>query len=309
LSCDIGGAAFEERAAPLIARLRDPVLRALRDGNVRAEGLSEIVMVGGATRMPLVRRAVTRMFGRFPNAQINPDHAIALGAAVQAGLKSRDAALKEIRLTDVCPFTLGVDIGHRDATGKVTTGLFAPIIERNTVIPTSRSEVFSPMEKHQPSVAFNIYQGESRFVAQNVKLGQLDVPLPKDHRGEIGIEVRFTYDVSGLLEVDVEVPGTGTRRQLVIRDEEDRESEADFAKRRKALEALKIHPREEAANAATLARANQLFENRLGHERQMVGEWIAVFEGVLARQDPREIETARAALDKAVDEMDGEQFL
>lgn len=309
LACDVTGAAFEARAEPLIDRLRDPVLRALRDGNVRADTLSEIVMVGGATRMPLVRRAVTRMFGRFPNSQINPDHAIALGAAVQAGLKSRDAALKEIRLTDVCPFTLGVDTGHRDAGGKVTMGLFAPIIERNTVIPTSRSEVFSPMEAHQQVVSFGIYQGESRFVAQNVKLGQLDVPLPKDHRGQIGIDVRFTYDVSGLLEVDVEVPGTGMRRQLVIRDEEDRESEADFIKRRKQLEALKIHPRDQAANAATLARVNQLFENRLGHERQIVGEWIAQFEAVLARQDPRDIEAARAELDKAIDAMDGEQYL
>ena len=309
LACDMTGAAFEARAEPLIDRLRDPVLRALRDGNVRADTLSEIVLVGGATRMPLVRRAVTRMFGRFPNSQINPDHAIALGAAVQAGLKSRDAALKEIRLTDVCPFTLGVDTGHRDAGGKVTTGLFAPIIERNTVIPTSRSEVFSPMEAHQQVVSFGIYQGESRFVAQNVKLGQIDVPLPKDHRGQIGIDVRFTYDVSGLLEVDVEVPGTGMRRQLVIRDEEDRESEDNFIKRRKQLEALKIHPRDQAANAATLARVNQLFENRLGHERQIVGEWIAQFEAVLARQDPRDIEAARAELDKAIDAMDGEQYL
>src|SRR5690606_14517086 len=153
------------------------------------------------------------------NARVDPDHAIALGAAVQAGLKSRDAALKEIRLTDVCPFTLGGDTGHRDATGKVTTGLFAPIIERNTVIPASRSEYFSPLETHQQSVSFGIHQGESRFVAQNVKLGEIDVPLPRDHCGQVGIEVRFTYDVSGLLEVDVEVPGTGTRRQLVIRDE------------------------------------------------------------------------------------------
>ena len=99
------------------------------------------------------------------------------------------------------------------------------------------------------------------------------------------------------------------RRQLVIRDEEDRESEDDFIKRRKQLEALKIHPRDQAANAATLARVNQLFENRLGHERQIVGEWIAQFEAVLARQDPRDIEAARAELDKAIDAMDGEQYL
>ena len=309
LRCDITADAFEERAQPLVDRLREPVLRALRDGNVRADALSEIVLVGGATRMPLVRRAVTRMFGRFPNAQVNPDHAIALGAGIQAGLKSRDAALKEIRLTDVCPFTLGVETSRRDEGGKITGGLFAPIIERNTVIPASRVESFSPMDKAQRVVEFGIYQGESRFVAQNVKLGQIEVPLPPGHNGAIGIDVRFTYDVSGLLEVDIEVPQSGVRRQLVIRDEEDRESDADFRKRREALEKLKVHPRDQSANAAVLARANQLYENRLGPERQLVGEWIAAFEGVLARQEPHAIDAARSELEQLIDGMDGEQFL
>ena len=110
-------AEFEQAAEPLIARLREPVLRSLRDSGIVSEALSEIILVGGATRMPIVRRAVTRMFGRFPDTSVDPDQAVALGAAVQAGLRARDAALEEIRLTDVCPFTLGVDIAEYDRNG------------------------------------------------------------------------------------------------------------------------------------------------------------------------------------------------
>lgn len=120
--------AFEAQAAGL----RDPVLRSLRGSGIRSDDLSEIVLVGGATRMPAVRRLITRMFGRFPNTLVHPDHAVALGVAVQAGLLARDVSLKEVRLTDVCPFTLGVDRAERDARGNIHTGLFSPIIDRNT---------------------------------------------------------------------------------------------------------------------------------------------------------------------------------
>lgn len=140
---EVTAAEFEEAAAPLLARLREPVLRSLRDSNIRSEQLSEVVLVGGATRMPMVRRAVTRMFGRFPNATVDPDHAVALGAAVMTGLLARDEALSEVRLTDVCPFTLGIDTAGRDSLGRYTTGLFSPIIERNTVIPASRARTFT----------------------------------------------------------------------------------------------------------------------------------------------------------------------
>ena len=173
----VTAAEFEAAAEPLLARLRDPVLRSLRDSNIRSEDLSEIVLVGGATRMPAVRRAVTRMFGRFPAGTVHPDHAVALGAAVQAGLKMRDSALDEIRLTDVCPFTLGVDVAWRDRSGTLHTGVFAPILERNTAIPASRVHAFATMSDNQRLVEFGIYQGEARHVSGNVKLGSMRVPV------------------------------------------------------------------------------------------------------------------------------------
>src|SRR6202041_3178617 len=136
-------------------------VRALRDSNVDLDQLKEVVLVGGATRMPIVRRAVTRMFGRFPATDLNPDEAVALGAAVQAGLKARDAALKEVVMTDVCPYTLGVGVGERRPDGTIRSGIFAPIIERNTVVPTSRFKTFSTVEAGQRTVRFNVYQGEA----------------------------------------------------------------------------------------------------------------------------------------------------
>ena len=299
---------FETWAAALVARLREPVLKALRDGGVRADKLAEVVLVGGATRMPLVRKAVTRMFGRFPATGINPDEAVAIGAAIQAGLKSRDEALKEVVLTDVCPYSLGVDVGERTAGGGLRGGLFSPIIERNTVVPVSRVDVYSTLRDRQPSVMFNIYQGESRLVADNIHLGKIEIPVPLAPAGHVPIEVRFTYDINGLLEVDVHVRQTGQRHQLVIIDDESM-SPAEVEERRAALAELKHHPRDADANRAVLARAARCFEAQLGDRRAHVGRWISEFETVLDGQNSRAIDQARAALSKALDTLDGEVWL
>lgn len=305
---EITQADFETRAEPLIVRLREPVMRSMRDSNIRSEHLREVILVGGSTRMPVIRKVATRMFGRFPNHTLHPDHAVALGAAVQAGLKSRDSALEEIRLTDVCPFTLGVDVSERDGAG-FRSGIFAPIIERNTVIPASRSHWFSTIVDGQRHVEFGIYQGEARLVAENVKLGQLSVPVPAKPAGHVSVECRFSYDASGLLEVDVTIPDTGVTRQLVICDEEDKRGANDLDARRAALAALKVHPRDDAANAAALARAARCYEGFLGDMRDYVGRLISQFETILERQDLRQIEEMRVELEKQLDQIEGERFL
>jgi molecular chaperone HscC len=270
--------------------------------------MSEIVLVGGATRMPIVRRAVTRMFSRFPNSGIDPDTAVALGAAVQAGLKTRDVDLAEVRLTDVCPYSLGVDVMERDSAGRPRDGIFAPIIERNTVLPASRVHRFQTSHDQQKLVEFGIYQGEARLVAGNIELGRVSVPVPVRRAGEVEIDCRFTYDVSGLLEVDVEVAGTGITEQLVIYDEET-ESEEKLAERRHALAALKVHPRDQDANRALLSRAERCYEGFLGERREFVGRLIAHFEAALATQDPRVIAHAGDEVTAHLDRLEGERFL
>jgi molecular chaperone HscC len=304
----ISEAAFEAAAAPLIARLREPVIRSLRDGAVRAESLSEIVMIGGATRMPIVRKAATRMFGRFPAMRIHPDHAVALGAAIQGALQGKDAALKEVRLTDVCPFTLGVETSERLPNGQIKGGLFAPIIERNTVIPASREYDFWTMHDGQRAVDFRVYQGESRRVSDNVYLGKVTISVPPKRAGEVTVYCRFSYDASGLLEVDVTVPETGVAEQLVVVDE-DAAEESGLATRRAALATLKIHPRDDALNMAVKARAERCYENMLGDMRMFVGQLISSYEQAIEGQDPRNIERAREDLVKQLDQIEGEQFL
>jgi molecular chaperone HscC len=288
--------AFEDQAQGLLARLRHPVLRSLRDSDIDVNSLSEIVLVGGATRMPIVRRAIARMFGRFPNSIVHPDHAVALGAAVQAGLLARDAALDEIRLTDVCPYTLGVDSAERDARGNVHHGIFSPIIDRNTAIPVSRVSSYYTIADNQRRIEFGIYQGEARDVASNIKLGALSIPIPQRPAGQVVVDCRFSYDSSGLLEVDATVVGTGTTRNLVIQDESAAISAAELADTRAKLAALKFHPREAAENIAALARARKDYESFIGERRDFIGRAILQFEGVLKTQDGRLIGEARRDL-------------
>jgi molecular chaperone HscC len=285
------------------------VLRSLRDSGIMAETLSEVVMVGGATRMPIVRRAVTRMFGRFPDATINADHAIALGAAVQAGLLGRDAALDEVRLTDICPFTLGVNNAVRDGRGGLQGGIFSPIIERNTPIPASRVNSYHTISDNQQTVVFDIYQGEAREVKHNIKLGTMRIPVPPKPAGEVAVECRFSYDTSGLLEIDVTVPDSDLTYNLVIFDEDAAIANQQLDQRRAVLAQLKTHPRDDAVNQAVLARAARCYESFIGDRREMVGKWILDFQAVLDAQDPRAIDHARQQMTGILDQLEGERFL
>lgn len=295
---------FKAKAAPLLKKLRDPVTRALRDSYINVEGLSDIVLVGGATRMPAVRDAITRMFGRFPNSTVHPDHAVTLGATILSGLLSKGTDLEEIRVTDVAPFTLGIDVSDYDQFGNVQTGIFAPMIERSTPVPCSREHSFSTMRDQQRVIEVGVYQGEARSVENNIRLGDLSVQVPPKKAGEVEILVRFTYDTSGLLEVDVKVPLTGAHKNLVIVDEEDKRSSKDIEERKAAIAKLKVHPREDEENVALVARLEKLYEEFTGLTRDTIGKWITDFKGVLEKQDPKLISEAREQLSKALDELE-----
>ena len=305
LTAEITADMFEAACEDLLRRLREPVARALRDCAFDVAELGDIVLVGGSSRMPVVRKAITRMFGRFPNSSVHPDHAVALGAAIQAGLLSRDAALDEIRIADVCPFTLGVDSVERDSRGGMQHGIFSPIIDRNTPVPVSRMSSYFTVQDNQKEVLFNIYQGEAREVSGNIHLGAVKVPVPARPAGQAGADVRFSYDSSGLLEVDVSVHETGVTRTLVIAGEAETLTDREVAARRDALAKLKFHPREDAENVALMARAERIYEDFVGEERRMIGQWITDFAGALDSQDPRRIAEARAVLQQQLEAASG----
>jgi len=300
---------LEEAGRPLFARLRAPVERALRDANLRSSELDNVVLAGGATRMPLVRKLATTMFGRFPSIDINPDEVVALGVAVQAGLKARDAALSEIVMTDVAPYSLGVAIAVRLDERESSSGHFDPIIERNSAVPISRVKQYYPMNSESRSADLQIYQGEARLVRDNIHLGNLQVPLPAGREQDRAVDVRFTYDVNGLLQVEATVGKTGQTYAIVIEGNPGVLTEQEIEMRLRELAQIKVHPRDQTENRALLARAERLFEQSRADERAWLGQQIMQFERLLATQDARRIGPAQREFRAMLDHLERDSFL
>ena len=297
-------AEFDKACEPLLERLRAPIERALRDARLRVADLDEIALVGGASRMPMVRRLVSQLFGRLPARHLDPDQTIALGVAVCAGLASRDEAFEEMVLTDVCPHTLGIRVSESDGRGDRDADVFLPIIERNTVVPASRVKTVQTVADNQTTLTVQIFQGESRRCSQNLELGDVELKVPPLPAGAVKVDVRYTYDVNGILDVDVAVAGHGIERNLVIRKLAGDVSDAEIERRRLELAALKVHPRDQDQNRLVLERAHRLYEQLLGDEREQVGRWLGQFEATLSRQEGREIAEARKQLSMALDTLE-----
>jgi molecular chaperone HscC len=291
--------------APLLDRLRAPTLRALRDAGLGPASVNEVLLVGGATRMPCVIRLASQIFDRVPDRRLPPDEAVALGAAVQAALKEGHKAVDDVVVTDVAPFTLGIAVAA-EFGGQQIRGMFAPIIDRGTVIPSSRVKTFSTMSDNQKEILIEVFQGEHASCEKNRKLGQYSLRgLPPGPAGSQSIDVRFSYDLNGLLEVDMTILSTGKRESLVVEQTPGRLTAKQIADSRKALERLKFHPREALPNTTALARADALYVELVGPTREVLGSAIAGFRAALDGQVPQVIEDARDALLALVDQLAG----
>ena len=295
---------FTRLSDGLLQRLRGPLERALRDAKLAPSDLNEIVLVGGASRMPMIPRLVSRMFGRLPLRHVNPDQAIALGACVAAGLKVRDQRLEEIILTDVCPYTLGTKVSRRDGNGQVQDGLFSPIIHRNSTVPVSREEIYYPVYDHQKLLSLEVYQGESPMVERNILLGEMTIHLQPDRSAaENGVRLRFTYDINGVLQAEATVLATGERHELILEQNPGLLTPEEIRARLRALEDIKIHPRSKQENIALLARAERLYEEHL-QARDLVQQWIAQFRQSLDSQDEQLIREHRGQFRDALDQLE-----
>lgn len=297
---------FDEICEPLTKRIRLPIQRAISDAGLKAEEINRILLVGGATRMDCVRSLITRLFKRFPEHDLNPDHVVALGAGVQAGLASRHEALDDMVMTDVAPFTLGYEVAIEIKPKTYEYGHFAPLIERNTVVPVSRSHIVNPIQKGQDRIELKIYQGEAPFVRDNVKIGELSVSIPPNKKEFELVDVRFTYDSSGILEVLAKSMSTGKQSRVVIEGNPGSMTSDEIEQRLKAIEGLKIHPREQQDNTAFMARLSALYEGLLGEKRQMVGSFIQEFEAALHSQDPKLIAECRKELEEPVSRLESQ---
>src|SRR5436190_471071 len=198
---------LEQLVGDLVEKTTPPVRQALQDAGVTADKINEVVLVGGMTRMPLVFETVKKLFGKEPNKSVNPDEVVAVGAAIQAGVLKGE--VKDVLLLDVTPLSLGIE-----TLGGVATKL----IERNTTIPTSKSQIFTTAADNQPSVDIHVLQGEREMSADNKTLGRFElVGLPPAPRGMPQIEVTFDIDANGILHVSAKDKATGNENKITIK--------------------------------------------------------------------------------------------
>lgn len=295
---------FEELTSPLRRRLRVPVERAINDATLRPENIENVVMVGGASRMPMIRRMVGRLFQKLPLSHLNPDEIVALGAAVQTGLKTRNEALEDVVMTDVCPYTLGTSAVVDDNYDNL---VIVPIIERNAVVPISESQQFFTIRDKQTQINLDIYQGENMRPEDNILLGDLKVEVPAGPAGVEGVDVRFTYDINGALEVEVKALSTEKQVRKIFKNQANL-SDEELEKRFKALSGIKLHPREHAENAVLIAKAERIYAESLRAQRDYVRSLILEFEQAITDQSNRDIDRVREQFAQNLTELENNMF-
>ena len=269
-------AKMEELVSPLLERLAEPVEKALKDAKLEAKDIDEVVMVGGMTRMPAVIEKVKSLFNKEPMQGVNPDEVVAIGAAIQGGVLQGD--VKDILLLDVTPLTLGIE---------TMGGVRTPLIDRNTTIPTSKSEVFSTASDNQPQVEIHVLQGEREFAKDNKSLGRfiLDGIAPAP-RGVPQIEVTFNLDANGILNVTAKDKGTGKEQSITIQNSGNM-SKDDIAKAQKEAE---LHADEDKKKREAIDARNHL-ENAIYQAEKMPDE----YKDKISDEDKETIKKAVAA--------------
>jgi molecular chaperone HscC len=286
---------FAKLAAPLCERLKGPLGKVLRDANCRPEEVDDVIFVGGATRMPVVVDYVSEYLECKPLATFNPDEVVALGAAIQAALIADDQAVSDMVMTDVCPFTLGVETAKEFGI-EVKAGYFTPIIHRNTTIPVSKEMTFGTMHANQREVVVDVYQGENRMIEKNHKLGELKVVgIPPGPKGQ-QISIRFTYDLNGLLEVEAYVPGVGKKFRTVLTQHTQHMSEDELAEAIEKMQQLKYYPREDVENQNLLRFSERVVGEVSPLQRQPLEEAIDSLEAAMAQSDLEGVAYTRQGL-------------
>lgn len=287
---------YRELCQPLLERIRKPIQKSITDAHLKLSDIDQVVLVGGATRMPVIKEFVVKLFHKFPDVSVHPDEAVALGAAIQGAMKSRNKEVREMILTDVCAFTLGTEVVRERGEGRYEAGHFCPIIERNTVIPASRTERFYTVHDNQDRIRIEVYQGESRLTANNLRLGSLDIQVPKSKAGAEAVDVTYTYDINSILEVEVKVVSTGKVKKQIIKGRYNTMTDEEIKARMEELSYLKISPRDQEENRLLLLMGEQCYEKSTGETRIRIERCMQAFEAALDSRDEERIAEARERL-------------
>ena len=299
LNLKLTRAAFEAMVEELVQRTRKPCEDAMKDAGVSASEIDEIVVVGGQTRMPRIREFVKQVFGKEPNMSVNPDEVVAMGAAIQAGVLQGD--VKDVLLLDVTPLSLGIE---------TLGGVFTRLIDRNTTIPTKKSQVFSTADDNQSAVTISVCQGEREMAADNKNLGQFNLEgLPPAPRGVPQIEVAFDIDANGIVNVSATDKATGKEQAIRIEasgglsdddiDQMVKDAEANAAADKERRESVEIRNNAESLIHATEKSISENEETVEAEDREAAEAAIAELRTALEGDDKDAIEAKAQALTQA----------
>ena len=305
---------FREAVKPLLVKMKAAIDKALQDGNTDAREIEKVVLVGGAVKLGIIEEFTEKYFHKMRGEKIyfssenfiennklvsivaDPDTVVAYGVGVAVGMKERNKMFKERILTDVCPFTLGTElVGKR----------FAPIIPRNTTVPTSKSEYFYTIDDYQDKVNVGIYQGESLNIDDNLFLGNFLIDVPRNIAGKEAINVRFTYDINGILEVEATVVSTGLKKSKLIVNGDLSEEEKN--EKIKMLEEIKIQSENKNKDKLLLERANRIYAEIVNTEiRNHISDYLENYQMVVATGDRIRIQKTKESFSQFLDKIDPE---